>query len=156
VVLQATRIGSIGAGSGDFVRVLRYLIVLLTEPGQGWLRWATETRTSYPPGWYGPPESYLVAPPLRRAWWCVAFWIQWIVNYRELRDDSPFDWTPTKGFFRDENRPSDLRNAWLGYYHEPRWYGGHDLGLARGILIGLAFTAAVVTVAVGAWGVLTH
>lgn len=43
---------------------------LLLEPGEGWLRWAPDWRTSIR---YDPPdfEEWQVFPPLRRAWLAV-------------------------------------------------------------------------------------
>jgi len=61
----------------------RFWRVLLFEPGQGWLRWGKELRETA--GWWDPPEppeSYVVAPPLRRIavylrWWMTVAW--WLV-----------------------------------------------------------------------------
>ncbi len=47
-------------------RRARWWLDVLFEPGQGWLRWRFECRTTMT--WHEPPEDYVVAPPLHRAW----------------------------------------------------------------------------------------
>lgn len=50
---------------------------LLFESGQGWLRWGMETRERFTQWNYDPPESYTVAPPIRRA----AEQVRFLVGY---------------------------------------------------------------------------
>lgn len=47
----------------------RYWRALLLADGTGWLRWATDDRIAYSYNSYEPPESFVVAPPLRRIVW---------------------------------------------------------------------------------------
>lgn len=61
--------------------------VLLFEDGQGWLRWAEETRKRFTQMHYDPPEQYIVAPPLRRAWFHAKFIVGY--GYEILRNG---DW----------------------------------------------------------------
>ena len=132
------------------MRVLRYLIVLLIDEGQGWLRWGWSSRTAWAE-WH---EEYTVAPPLRRAAWCVKSWAEWVFNVHGLRHAAPFDWTPTRGFYRDEDRPTDLRNAWLGSYRAPWAEDDDPLRAARGILIGFCIGLAMWAVGIAMWAVL--
>lgn len=70
-----------------------FIAELLFEPGQGWLRWSTDTRDEIA-SYYGPGEPYVVAPPLRRAWW-------WILGAWRLRGRAR--WSRVYGY-RDPDR----------------------------------------------------
>jgi len=88
-------------------RHLHFWRLLLFEPGQGWLRWGTDMRST----WWGehePPDEYLVAPPLRRLAWNARAIIEWLLNRDGLQDDAPFDWAVCRGFYRDEDRKREL------------------------------------------------
>jgi hypothetical protein len=80
---------------------------LLFESGQGWLRWGKGERSSRL-SYREPPETYVVAPPLRRFAWNVSDILAWLLNRDGLRDGAPFDWAAGRGFYRDEDRKRDL------------------------------------------------
>jgi hypothetical protein len=88
-------------------RHLNFWRLLLFEPGQGWLRWGKDERSSRL-SYMEPPETYVVAPPLHRLVWNFRGIVDWLLNRDGLRDDAPFDWAVCRGFYRDEDRKQNL------------------------------------------------